>query len=412
MKLLLASADQSLRDSLKKTLSRLSFVVDLATHGEEAWGLLQTSQYDVVLLEVAIHHLDGISLCHRLREVGNPVLLLLLLESTASEACIRGLDNGADACLTKPIKESELLAHLRALARRGLRRASPMLAWGPLRLDPIAQRVTCQGQALTLNRKEYQLLELFFNYPRQMFPRSEIGDRLWSLDKALPTDATIKSHIRSLRRKLEQAGVPDLIQTHYGQGYRLNPTYDPGSKTAHDTAPTPALMVDSITANIWQELMVANAQLTQEIEQRKQVEAQLRRSEMMLRNAQRVAQIGCWLFDLYTRENYWTEELFLIHGLDPRQPVPTEAEIWAMIHPEDRPIHEKAIRALALQRKPFEANLRIIRANDGEIRLINARGGPLFDDDGKVTKLTGTTFDVTCWHQQNFEPSEGQIYPI
>jgi PAS domain S-box-containing protein len=68
-----------------------------------------------------------------------------------------------------------------------------------------------------------------------------------------------------------------------------------------------------------------------------------------------------------------------------------------MIHPEDRPIHEESIRQLALKRQPFEANLRIIRPGDGGVRYINARGGPLFEDNGTVTKLTGTTFDVTQW---------------
>jgi len=143
--------------------------------------------------------------------------------------------------------------------------------------------------------------------------------------------------------------------------------------------------------------MAANAQLTQEIEQRKHIESQLRRSEVMLRNAQRVAQIGCWEATISTREIYWTEELFLIHGLDPNGPTPTGDDIIAMIHPEDRQLHEDSIRALALQQQPFEANLRIIRASDGEVRYINARGGPLYDDDGKMIKLTGTTFDVTRW---------------
>ncbi len=397
MKILLVSAEQGRQKPLHHTLSHHSFVVDLASDGEEAWDLLQAFRYDVVLLEAQLPTLDGLSLCRRLRDVGNPVLLLLMVEADGAETGVQGLDNGADAYLTLPIQEAELLAHLRALARRGLRRASPTFVWGPLRLDPAAQQVTCQGEVLKLNRKEYQLLELFLNHPRQMFSRSDMGDRIWPMESDLPTDATIKSHIRSIRRKLEQAGVADFIQTHYGQGYCLNPAYDPGAKATPPITTMPEMMMDSITANIWQELMAANARLTQEIEQRKQIEAQLRRSEMMLRNAQRVAQIGCWLFDLRTRENYWTEELFLIHGLDPSGPTPNESEVLAMIHPEDRPIHEESIRQLALKRQPFEANLRIIRPGDGGVRYINARGGPLFEDNGTVTKLTGTTFDVTQW---------------
>lgn len=400
MKILLVSSDKNLRNKLHQALSRQSLIVDVATDGEEAWELLQAFIYDVVLLEALLPEIDGLTLCRRLREVGNPVLILLMIEPGNVETCIQGLEMGADACLAKPIQEPNLMAHLRALARRGIRRASPKHSWGPLLLDPTARRITCQGQEVKLNRKEYQVLELLLGHPRQMFSRSEIGDRLWTLDEEGPSDGTIKSHIRSLRRKLEKAGgADDLIQTHYGQGYCLNPAYDPGTNPSQRGAPMPELMMDSITANIWQELMAANARLQQEIEQRKQVEAQLRRSETMLRTAQRVAQIGSWEVDVHTREIYWTEELFLIHGLSPEGPTPSYEESLVLIHPDDRQLHEEAIHAPALRGESFEANLRIIRANDGEVRYINARGGPLFDADGKVIKLTGTTLDVTRWNQ-------------
>jgi PAS domain S-box-containing protein len=225
-----------------------------------------------------------------------------------------------------------------------------------------------------------------------MFPRQEIGDRLWTLDEQLPTDATIKSHIRSLRRKLEQAGIKDMIQTHYRQGYCLNPTYEIDSQLP---SPIPQKKMDSITAHIWQELMTANARLKQEIDQRREVETQLRRSETMLRNAQRIAQVGCWYADIQTQEIYWTEELFLIHGLVPSRQPPSLEEQLSLIHPDDRQIYEEAIRTPAIRKEKFEANLRIIRADNGEVRYINARGGPLYDTEGKVIKLTGTTLDLT-----------------
>lgn len=397
MRILLVSPDPTLRNALQKVLLRHSFTVDIAPDGEEAWELLQAYLYDVVLLEAALPKLDGVALCRRLRDVGNPVLLLLLLEPADRAACIRGLDSGADACSIKPIQESELLAHLRALARRGLCQASPLLRWGGVSLNPVAQQITCYGQALAINRKEYQILELFLSHPRKMFSRSEIGDRLWTLDDQLPTDATIRSHIRSIRRKLEPMGAEDFIQTHYGQGYCLNPIYDNKTKSSTAVLCPPELMLDSITGTIWQELMVANARLHQEIEQHKQTEAQLRRSEMMLRNAQRVAQVGCWEFDLETNKTYWTEELFLIHGLDPNRPVPTPEEVLELLHPDDRQLHAEAIQAPAIRGEAFEANLRIIRSNDGAVRYINARGGPLFDSTGRMIKLTGTTLDVTQW---------------
>jgi PAS domain S-box-containing protein len=412
MKILLVSADKPLQTQLHRELSRQGLIVDVATDGEDAWGLLRAFLYDVVLLEAKLPQVDGVSLCRRLRDIGNPVLILLIVEAGDAATGLQGLENGADACLTKPLQAPDLLVHLQALTRRGLRRANPTLTWGPLRLDPTACRVTCQSQAVKLNRKEYQVLELLLGHPRQMFPRSEIGDRLWNLDQEMPSDATIKSHIRSLRRKLEQAGgAEDFIQTHYGQGYCLNPAYAPDTKPPKGGPPLPEMMMDSITANLWQELMAANARLQQEIEQRKQVEAQLRRSETMLRTAQQVAQIGCWEVDIQTREIYWTEELFLIHGLSPDGPTPSYEESLRLIHPDDRQLHEQAIRLPAARGEAFEANLRIIRANDGEVRYINARGGPLFDADGKLIKLTGTTFDVTRWVTDGTFPRQEKVLP-
>ena len=395
MKILLVSPNQSLQSKLHQTLSSHRFIVDLATDGEEAWGLLQTFVYDLLVLEAIVAKLDSLELCLRIRKVGNPVLILILVAKSERKLCLEALNSGADAYLTNPFQESELLAHIHTLARRVVHRASFLLSWGSVSLNPTACSVTCHGQPLKLNRKEYQILELFLSHPRQMFPRQQIGDRLWALDEELPTDATIKSHIRSIRRKLEQAGIQDMIQTHYGQGYCLNPAYDLVSNASSQVPPTPEAMMDNITANIWQQLMTANARLQQEIEQRREVEAQLRRSETMLRNAQQIAQVGCWYLDLHTAEIYWTKELFLIHGLDPRGSPPSPEEIFSMIHPDDRHIHQEAIRTPALRGEKFEANLRIIRADNGEVRYINARGGPLHDRQGKVIKLMGTTLDLT-----------------
>jgi PAS domain S-box-containing protein len=263
-------------------------------------------------------------------------------------------------------------------------------------LHSVARKVTCHGQVLPVNRKEYQLLELFLSHPHQTFSRGVISDRLWSLDDPLPTDATIKTHIRNLRRKLEQAGLQDLIQTHYGHGYRLNPAHHPGAERTKDHPPQPDTMVDTVTAQIWQELISANSRLHEEIEQRQRITEVLQRSERMLSNAQRVAQIGCWEFDIDTQTTYWTEELYRIHGLDPSQPAPPPEALLTLIHPEDHLTFQEAILKPVAQQQPFETNLRIIR-QDGEIRYVNARGGPIWDENGKLTKLAGTFFDITAW---------------
>lgn len=407
MKILLVSSNQILQKDLHRQLSRHNFIIELAVNCEEAWDLVQAFIYDLVLLDSVSPKLDGIELCRRLREVGNPVLILLLLEATRWEDGIEALNSGADAYLSHPFPESALFAQISALARRDKHRASSHLDWGPVSLNSATREVTCNGQRLKLNRKEYQLLKLFLSHPRQRFPCREIGDRLWSLDDQLPTNATIKSHIRSIRRKLEQAGVEDLIQTRYGQGYCLNANYDPETKPFHKVDTTPEPMMDAITTNLWQELMAANARLQREIEERRAIESELRRSERMLRDAQKAAQIGCWEWDIENRQHYWTEELFILHGLDPSQPPPNPdhlEEALALIHPDDAEMYQQYIRVPAIKGEAFEANLRIVRANDGEVRYINARGGPVFDSSGKMIKLTGTTFDVTEWAINGFFP--------
>ncbi len=168
MKILLVSSNPILQKKLHQLLFRHHFVVELAVNGEEAWDLLQAFVYDLVLLDSVLPKLDGIELCRRLREVGNPVLILLLLEAASWERCIKGLHSGADACLSHPFPEAALFAQIHTLARRGKHRASSCLNWGPISLNPANRDVMCNGQRLKLNRKEYQLLKLFLSHPRQV----------------------------------------------------------------------------------------------------------------------------------------------------------------------------------------------------------------------------------------------------
>ncbi|MEB3291202.1 MAG: winged helix-turn-helix domain-containing protein [Leptolyngbya sp.] len=393
MRILLTIADPLRQPDLFAWLTRQGMVVDRAWNGDEAWNLLQACPYDLVVLAANLPGLDGLSLCRRLRQVGNPVLIMLLLESANPDIEAQALDGGADACLAPPMWEGTLLAHLRALARRGKGRANPVLHWGPVQINPSACQATCNGQALTLNRKEYQLLDLFLRHPHRVFSLDDLGHRLWSLVDDPPSDATIKSHISHLRRKLKQAGSTGLIQTRHGQGYGLTAVPDYDDHPSPSPSPDP---MDTITAHIWQELMVANARLHEEIEQRKTIETQLRRSETMLLTAQRVAHIGCWEADAKTGETYWTEELFHIHGLDPNQSAPNADQVLAYIYPDDLAIHHEKIVIPATRGETFEVNLRILRA-DGDVRYVNVRGGPIFDEAGHMVRLIGTTFDITRW---------------
>lgn len=135
-----------------------------------------------------------------------------------------GLESGADDYLVKPFDMQELLARIRALSRRFSEPSTTILACGKLQLNPQMREISYDGKAIPFSRKEYLLIELFLLHPQRVFSRSDIVDHLWSLDN-LPTEDTVKSHIRRIRRKLGEVGAEDLIETLYGHGYRINPVF-------------------------------------------------------------------------------------------------------------------------------------------------------------------------------------------
>jgi DNA-binding response OmpR family regulator len=196
-------------------------VVDLVTDGEAGWNQAKVVDYDLMLLDVMLPELDGVTLCQRLRSHGYlmPVLLLTACDTVTDK--ITGLDAGADDYVVKPVDLGELFARIRALLRRGHSSSPPILEWGSLRLDPSTYEVTYDRNPLHLTPKEYGLLEVLLRNGRRVLSRSVIIEHVWSLE-APPEEYTVKVHIRSLRQKLKAAGAPeDLIETVHGMGYRL-----------------------------------------------------------------------------------------------------------------------------------------------------------------------------------------------
>jgi DNA-binding response OmpR family regulator len=225
MKLLLVEDNRQLAEQLTDTLAEHHYVVDVARDGEEGWDLAQAIPYDLLMLDVSLPRLDGVSLCRRLRSNGSQTPILML---TAHDSCadkVMGLDAGADDYLAKPILLNELTARLRALLRRNVRELTPLLEKGKLCLDPVAMQVTYGGKLVKLSPKEYLMLELFLRNSQRIYSRKAILDQLWGLDAELPGEDTVKAHIKGLRNRLKVFGVKDLIQSVYGVGYRLNPDY-------------------------------------------------------------------------------------------------------------------------------------------------------------------------------------------
>ena len=224
MKILLVEDDERVAKALAATLKERQYVVDLATDGEMGWCCLEAFDYDLILLDIMLPKLDGVSLCRRLRRAGKMTPVLMLTAKDTSEDKVMSLDAGADDYVVKPFDLEELAARIRALLRRGNSTMPPVLEWERLFLNPSTYEVTYAGEQLHLTPKEYGLLELLLRNSPRVLSRSIILDHLWSLADP-PTEEAVKVHIKELRKKLRTVGAPpDLIQTVYGFGYRLKQT--------------------------------------------------------------------------------------------------------------------------------------------------------------------------------------------
>ncbi|MBD2493818.1 response regulator [Nostoc sp. FACHB-280] len=222
MKILLVEDDLPTATVLSEVLKTECYAVELATDGQNGLALATLSNFDLILLDLLIPKLDGIKLCRQLRAQGMQKPILLLTAKDHSNDVVTGLDAGADDYVTKPYDISELLARIRALLRRGQTELTPsLLRWGNLCINTTSAAVTYQGKPISLSPKEYSLLGLFLRHPQRVFSRSEIIDRLWSIDTS-PSEGAVTNLIKDLRHKLKIAGMSaELLETVYGLGYRL-----------------------------------------------------------------------------------------------------------------------------------------------------------------------------------------------
>ena len=249
MKILLVEDDTITVNLLTRALNSQSYNVNTAGDGETALQLARAYDYDLIVLDVLIPKLDGISLCRELRSSGcqMPILLLTALDSRSN--LVQGLEAGADDYMVKPFNIEELMARIRALLRRGKAAlSSTSLTWENLQVNPDTTEVSYAEKVLHLTPKEYHLLELFLRNPQRIFSRSAILDRIWSAGE-FPQEEAVTAHIKGLRHKLKAAGMSvDLVETVYGLGYRLKslPEDIENQKVAGETAETASEFSESI----------------------------------------------------------------------------------------------------------------------------------------------------------------------
>jgi DNA-binding response OmpR family regulator len=221
MKVLLVDDDVNVSSTLAEALAEYNYVVTTAKDGQIGLEFARDFDFDLILLDIGIPKIDGISLCRQLREIGTKTPILLLTGKQSNTDKIIGLDAGADDYMVKPFDLPELLARVRALVRRGGASSPATLTWGELQFDPSTCEVTCDREILHLTPKESSILELLLRNPQRIFSRGLILDRLWSFAES-PGEETVTTHIKGLRHKLKSFGMQsDPIETIYGLGYRL-----------------------------------------------------------------------------------------------------------------------------------------------------------------------------------------------
>jgi PAS domain S-box-containing protein len=221
MKFLVVEDDELNAYALTAVLTNQNYAVEVATDGNAAWDLIQVYDYDLILLDVGLPKLDGISLCRQIRSSGLQMPILLLTGRDSSHEKATGLDAGADDYVVKPFEQEELIARIRALLRRKGAISQPVLEYGKLQLNPSNCEVIYAGNLLTLTPKEFALLELFLRNSHRVFSCGMILEHLWSYEDT-PQEEAVRTHIKGLRQKLKAVGAPsDLVETVYGIGYRL-----------------------------------------------------------------------------------------------------------------------------------------------------------------------------------------------
>jgi DNA-binding response OmpR family regulator len=222
MHVLIVEDEPEMAGLLSKGLQEEHFQVSVARDGRSALEMSATAAYDVILLDVMLPQINGLEVARQLRrrEQETPVLMLTARDSLAD--VVSGLDAGADDYLTKPFSFLELLARIRALARRGEFRRKSVLETGDLVLDVSTLRTFRAGQEIHLSQTEFRLLELLVRNADRVVPRSEILTKVWGSGREV-TENTLDAFVRLLRRKVDQDAAASLIQTHRGFGYSINP---------------------------------------------------------------------------------------------------------------------------------------------------------------------------------------------
>jgi DNA-binding response OmpR family regulator len=227
VRILLVEDTPQLVKALRQGLEEEGFAVDVATDGEEADVKARTTSYDVIVLDIMLPKVDGITLLKRWRAAGINTHVLMLTAKGTTDDKVAGLDSGADDYLSKANLElDELFARIRALIRRGHQQKDPVLRCYDLEIDTAARTVRRAGQVVHLTPREYALLEFLAFHRGKVVTRSMIWEHLYD-EYDENTSNVVDVYIRYLRNKVDKGFDPPLILTRWGEGYMLRGDDDP-----------------------------------------------------------------------------------------------------------------------------------------------------------------------------------------
>ena len=222
MRILIVEDEHKIANSIKKGLEQETYAVDIAYDGEEGFDLASTEEFDLIILDLMLPKMDGVSICKKLREEKIHTPILILTAKGQIEDKVNGLNCGADDYLTKPFSYLELLARIKALTRRPKQAIDPVLKVGNLTLDTINYEVKRSGKIIKLSKKEFALLEYLMRHKEKILNKDQMINHVWEYDSdVLPN--TVEVYVGYLRNKIDKPFKDEkpLLQTLRGFGYKI-----------------------------------------------------------------------------------------------------------------------------------------------------------------------------------------------
>lgn len=220
MRILVVEDERRLSNVIKKGFVEDGFAVDQAFDGEDGQFLAESEQYDLIVLDIMLPKVDGLTLCKNIRSKNIKTPILMLTAKSSTDDKVAGLDSGADDYLTKPFSFVEFRSRVHALIRRSHQEASPVLSLDDVELNPLKHSVTRKGAPIKLTPKEFAILELLLRHKGEAVTRTMITEHVWDYNFDGMSNV-VDVFVASLRKKIDVKGKKKLIETVHGVGFRI-----------------------------------------------------------------------------------------------------------------------------------------------------------------------------------------------